>query len=97
MFFKKGLQYSLLFSRIVALNKSGLLAQLVERLTLNQHVVGSIPTQPTILSSPGPLAQLVERLTLNQHVVGSIPTRPTKAKVAELVDALVLGTSGEIL
>jgi trigger factor len=40
---------------------------------------------------------LVEQLTLNQRVVGSRPTRPIiiyKAKVAELVDALVLGTSG---
>ena len=48
----------------------------------------------------GPLAQLVEQLTLNQLVVGSNPTRPTillgsgGAKVAELVDALDLGSSG---
>ena len=44
------------------------------------------------------VAQLVEQLTLNQLVVGSIPTRPTipsrGAKVAELVDALDLGSSG---
>ena len=49
----------------------------------------------------GPLAQLVEQLTLNQLVVGSIPTRPTipalGAKVAELVDALDLGSSGATL
>ena len=49
----------------------------------------------------GPLAQLVEQLTLNQLVVGSIPTRPTipahGAKVAELVNALDLGSSGETL
>ena len=56
---------------------------------------------------PGPLAQLVEQLTLNQRVAGSSPARPTtiapgrrchprggEAKVAELVDALVLGASG---
>ena len=55
----------------------------------------------------GPLAQLVEQLTLNQRVAGSSPARPTtiapgrrchprggEAKVAELVDALVLGASG---
>ena len=51
----------------------------------------------------GPLAQLVEQLTLNQRVVGSIPTRPKSnycsnvnliAKVAKLVDALDLGSSG---
>ena len=49
----------------------------------------------------GPLAQLVEQLTLNQLVVGSIPTRPTipsrGAKVAELVNALDLGSSGVTL
>ena len=57
----------------------------------------------------GPLAQLAEHRTLNPQVVGSIPTWPTKftqapgrvyqfgkrlAKVAELVDALDLGSSG---
>ena len=50
----------------------------------------------------GRIAQLVEQLTLNQRVLGSIPRRPTMniiknnlAKVAELVDALDLGSSGE--
>jgi hypothetical protein len=56
------------------------------------------PPQPFLY---GPLAQLVEQLTLNQLVVGSIPTRPTipahGAKVAELVNALDLGSSGETL
>ena len=56
----------------------------------------------------GPLAQLAEQRTLNPQVVGSIPTWPTTnkgswtgyqfgirlAKVAELVDALDLGSSG---
>ncbi len=43
----------------------------------------------------GPLAQLVEHLTLNQGVTGSIPVRPTtSARVAELADALDLGSSG---
>src|SRR4030043_1753156 len=43
----------------------------------------------------GPLAQLVEHLTLNQGVTGSIPVRLTiSARVAELADALDLGSSG---
>jgi hypothetical protein len=43
----------------------------------------------------GPLAQLVEHLTLNQGVTGSIPVRlTTYARVAELADALDLGSSG---
>ena len=58
----------------------------------------------------GPLAQLVEQETLNLLVLGSSPRRPTifyrdpireprsrkpcRAKVAELVDALDLGSSG---
>ena len=46
----------------------------------------------------GSLAQLVEHLTLNQGVTGSSPVRPTIyfARVAELVDALDLGSSGRI-
>ena len=45
----------------------------------------------------GPLAQLVEHLTLNQGVTGSIPVRLTiNARVAELADALDLGSSGVI-
>jgi hypothetical protein len=39
----------------------GLLAQLVEQLTLNQRVVGSIPTQPTIYAK---VAKLVYALDL---------------------------------
>ena len=60
------------------------------------------------LQTNGPLAQLAEQRTLNPQVVGSIPTWPTTflgswtgyqfgkrlAKVAELVDALDLGSSG---
>ena len=43
----------------------------------------------------GPLAQMVEHLTLNQGVTGSIPVRLTiSARVAELADALDLGSSG---
>ncbi len=44
----------------------------------------------------GPLAQLAEQLTLNQWVAGSTPARPTieSARVAELADALDLGSSG---
>jgi hypothetical protein len=33
---------------LVALWINGLLAQLVEQVTLNHRVVGSIPTQPTL-------------------------------------------------
>ncbi len=52
--------------------------------------------QACILVS-GPLAQLVEHLTLNQGVTGSIPVRLTIfARVAELADALDLGSSGVI-
>ena len=54
-----------------------------------------IPPGVPILSC-GPLAQLVEHLTLNQGVTGSIPVRLTIffARVAELADALDLGSSG---
>ena len=45
----------------------------------------------------GLLAQLAEQQTLNLWVIGSIPMQPTKpygaARVAELVDALDLGSS----
>jgi hypothetical protein len=48
-----------------------------------------------IFLKSGPLAQLVEHLTLNQGVTGSIPVRLTIfARVAELADALDLGSSG---
>ena len=68
------------------------------------------PIFVTIESPRGPLAQLVEQETLNLLVLGSSPRRPTtfpartmrenptfhpaQAKVAELVDALDLGSSG---
>lgn len=70
-------------------------AQSVEPRIVIPVVVGSIPIVHPIFY--GPLAQLVEQLTLNQRVVGSIPTRPNAriANVAELVDALDLGSSGE--
>src|SRR5690606_27302660 len=72
-------------------------AQLVESRIVIPAVAGSSPVVHPIFCN-GPLAQLVEQLTLNQLVVGSNPTRPTifrfKAKVAELVDALDLGSSG---
>ena len=71
-------------------------AQLVESRIVIPAVAGSSPVVHPIFN--GPLAQLVEQLTLNQLVVGSNPTRPTifrdEAKVAELVDALDLGSSG---
>ena len=72
-------------------------AQLVESRIVIPAVAGSNPVVHPIFMN-GPLAQLVEQLTLNQLVVGSTPTRPTifrfEAKVAELVDALDLGSSG---
>ena len=72
-------------------------AQLVESRIVIPAVAGSSPVVHPIFKN-GPLAQLVEQLTLNQLVVGSTPTRPTifrdEAKVAELVDALDLGSSG---
>ena len=42
----------------------------------------------------GGLAHLGERLICIQEVAGSIPVSSTTGRVAELVDALVLGTSG---
>ena len=51
----------------------GLLAQLVEQVTLNHFVGGSNPSQSTIVYFP--IAQLVERLTVNQNVRGSSPRR----------------------
>ena len=50
----------------------GLLAQLVEQLTLNRRVRNDHKL------NRGPLAQLVEQLTLNQWVRGSSPRRSTK-------------------
>ena len=76
---------------------------MVEPRVVIPAVVGSSPIVHPIrlFVLLGPLAQLVEQLTLNQLVVGSIPTRPTipahGAKVAELVNALDLGSSGETL
>lgn len=50
-------------------------AQSVERLTVDQVVVGSSPiTHPNV---GAPLAQSVEHLTLNQAVDGSSPSRRT--------------------
>ena len=73
-------------------------------------VVGSSPIVHPNFAISGPLAQLVEQETLNLLVLGSSPRRPTtfparmmrenptfhpaQAKVAELVDALDLGSSG---
>ena len=43
---------------------------MVEHLTCNEVVVGSIPT----CGSDAPLAQLAEHVTLNHQVEGSIPS-----------------------
>ena len=71
----------------------GGLAQLGERLPYKQRVTGSSP-----VSSIEPLAQLVEQLTFNQWVDSSSLSRlifnPPFAGVAELADALDLGSSG---
>jgi hypothetical protein len=96
----------------------GPLAQLVEQLTLNQLVVGSSPTRPTIFPQAVELSPFLEIGRLKQRC-GPIPVRATccpvysistdrwpprpgccgvnpclVAKVAELVDALDLGSSG---
>jgi hypothetical protein len=42
----------------------GPLAQLVEQLTLNQRVVGSIPTRPIIISTLGDLICISSRVLL---------------------------------
>jgi hypothetical protein len=71
----------------------GPLAQLVEQLTLNQRVGGSTPPRPTILQS-----DLVVSLFPSVDVVPRHPSQIVfkygTANVAELVDALDLGSSG---
>src|ERR1035437_7053431 len=64
----------------------GPLAQLVEQETLNLLVVGSTPTRPTIF----PCAQ-----ARRFHAPVVRAKMPMWAKVAELVDALDLGSSGD--
>ena len=72
---------------------NGGLAQLGEHLPYKQEVTGSSP-----VSSIESLAQLVEHLTCNQRVGSSslprlIGPEKTQAGVAELADALDLGSS----
>ena len=72
---------------------NGGLAQLGEHLPCKQEVTGSRP-----VSSIESLAQLVEHLTFNQRVGSSslprlIGPEKTQAGVAELADALDLGSS----
>ena len=72
---------------------NGGLAQLGEHLPYKQEVTGSSP-----VSSIESLAQLVEHLTFNQRVGSSslprlIGPEKTQAGVAELADALDLGSS----
>ena len=66
-----------------------------ERLPYKQRVTGSSP-----VSSIEPLAQLVEQLTFNQWVDSSSLSRlifnPPFAGVAELADALDLGSSASL-
>ena len=83
----------------------GPLAQLVEQETLNLLVVGSIPTRPTnfhVRSSSGavrPHRLYCRRPDARPKVLICVQVCPErqrpKAKVAELVDALDLGSSGE--
>ena len=74
-------------------------SQAVRHTALDRAPVGSNPTAPAKCE---PLAQLVEHLTFNQGVPGSSPGWLTKiipilrAAVAELADALDLGSSGVI-
>ena len=55
----------------VPLSKYSRIAQLVERLTVNQEVAGSSPV-PRVIDAV--IAQLVVRLPCKQQVVGSSPT-----------------------
>jgi len=52
------------------------IAQLVERLTVNQNVRGSSPRRGAKFNAA--LAQLVEHITSNDEVVSSNPTSSTK-------------------
>lgn len=54
---------------------------MVERLTVNQDVVGSIPTLPVIL---GGLVQLVEHPAHNRGVIGSSPIATIYGSLAEM-------------
>lgn len=82
----------------------GPLAQLVEQETLNLLVVGSTPTRPTNFSAVSgmkPPVQTSARDSLEPDIIRlrKVATSglPGTAKVAKLVDALVLGTSGVTL
>ena len=83
----------------------GPLAQLVEQETLNLLVVGSTPTRPTnfpAVSGMIPPVQTSARDSVEPDIirprkVAWRPRLPGTAKVAKLVDALVLGTSGATL
>jgi hypothetical protein len=48
-----------------------IVAQLVEHLTCNEDVSGSIPLNGSLRAS---IAQLAEHVTLNHQVLGSIPS-----------------------
>ena len=57
-----------------------LVAQLVEQMTLNHWVEGSIPSEVTSFSEIEKIdfvAQLVEQMTLNHWVEGSSPSQVT--------------------
>jgi hypothetical protein len=53
------------------LNAFAIVAQLVEHLTCNEDVSGSIPLNG---SDDASIAQLAEHVTLNHQVLGSIPS-----------------------
>ena len=58
------------FKSLLAHLINAIVAQLVEHLTCNEDVSGSIPLN----GSDAPLAQLAEHVTLNHQVLGSIPS-----------------------
>ena len=75
--------------KMIERTRYGSLAQLVEQLTLNQRVVGSIPTRPTIPEDLlAEVAKLVDALALEASAarrVGSSPSFRTSLVQHQMV------------